>query len=782
MNVNLSKILTAFLLLVFMTSCTPDKMINQNVKLWYNKPASIWEEALPIGNGRLGAMVYGIPSVDTIQFNEDTFWAGGPDTLTKSGTYKVLPEIRNLVFQGKYKEAADLTNEKFIGPSLMPYLPMGDVIINMKGHEHFTNYRRELDLRTAIAKTEYEVEGTKFIREVFSSPVDQAIIIHLETKGKQKLNFAVSFKNDVGAKSIAVGNSVLQLSGKAPMKKGREGKVQFTSLLKIRNNSGTTEVKDSTIVISGASSVDLILTAATNFKSYKDLSIDHKKKCEEYQEAILKKSYSQIKRDHIEKHQELFNRVDLNLPRTQNSSLPTDERLKAFQNSPDPDLIALYYQFGRYLLMSCSEPGGQPANLQGLWNNKVSPPWDSKFTTNINLEMNYWAANSSNLSECAMPLYSFLKDLSEAGKITARNDYNANGWVLHHNTDIWRSTHPIDGAAWGIWPTGGAWLCTNIWERYRFSLDQSFLRQYYPVMKGSARFFVETLVEYPGKGWLVTCPTISPENRIFPGNISICAGSFIDNELIKDLFSQCISACKILDIDKSFADTLKSILPRLAPNQIGKGGYLQEWLEDWDMKVPELRHRHVSHLYGLFPGNQFTKEQTPDLWNACKKTLEIRGDAGTGWSLAWKINLWARLYDGEHSFKILKTLLKLTRAQGYAGAGGTYPNLFDACPPFQIDGNLGAVSGINEMLLQSQNNEINLLPALPKELNTGSIKGICARGGFVVDLSWNNGILEHVNILSKIGKSCRIRFGEKVVEFETESGKSYCFNGNLTLM
>jgi alpha-L-fucosidase 2 len=371
--------------------------------------------------------------------------------------------------------------------------------------------------------------------------------------------------------------------------------------------------------------------------------------------------------------------------------------------------------------------------------------------------MNYWAANSGNLSECALPLFSLIKDVSETGKITARNNWNANGWVLHHNTNIWRPTTTLDGATWGIWPTGGAWLCTHLWENYQYSLDEDILREYYPIMKESSRFFIETLVEHPEKGWLVTCPSISPENRILPGNISICAGPSFDNQIIRDLFKQCISVAEILGKDDTFSDTLKIIIPKLAPHQIGKGGYLQEWLIDRDMEVPELQHRHLSHLYGLFPGSQFTKEKTPDLWNACKKSLEIRGDGGTGWALAWKINLWARLYDGEHAWLILKNLLKPTSYQGHGGPGGTYPNLFDACPPFEIDGNLGAVSGINEMLVQShRTNEkgetiIDLLPALPLEWETGSIKGIRARGGFELDLEWENGMLKNVFVKSTMG-------------------------------
>ncbi|GAA3612817.1 glycoside hydrolase family 95 protein [Flavivirga amylovorans] len=773
--------LKVILYFVLIVSCSPKKNANKQLelKLWYKQPATIWEEALSIGNGRLGAMVYGVPSSDTIQFNEDTFWAGGPDTFTKPETYKVLPEIRQLVFDGKYKEAQNLVNEKFIGPKMMPFLPMGDLVLDIKGHENYSNYRRELDLRTAITKVEYDVDDTKFTREVFVSFRKQAIIVHMEAIGTKKMDFTVSFANDLDAKSEAIDNSTLKLSGKAPTINGREGKVTFASLLKIRNHSGTNEIQGSSIVVNNASSVDLILVAATNFRSYNDLSRNPDLMCELYHSEMELESYDQIKYDHIDKHQELFNRVEFKLPETKNSDLPTNERLELFQNFPDPSLVALYYQFGRYLLMSSSRPAGQPANLQGLWNNKILLPQDSKYNANINFEMNYWAANSANLRECAMPLYTFVRDLSETGKITAKNNYNANGWVLHHYTDIWRSTYPIDGTAWGIWPIRGAWLCTYLWEYYQYSLDENFLKLFYPVIKESAQFFVETLVEHPEKGWLVTCPTVSSENRLFDENISICGGSFIDNQLLRDLFKSCIQASEILGIDKEFADTLKATIVRLGPNQIVKDGYLQECLEDRDMNIPELKHKHVSHLYGLFPGNQFTKEDTPELWEACRKSLEMQGDEGTGSSLAWKINLWAHLYNGNQAYMLFKKLLKPTKFGEHGISEGTYPNLFNANSSFQMDGNLGAVSGINEMLLQNRKDEIILLPALPSEWGKGSIEGIRAKGGFEVSIVWKEGKLTAVRIMSKKGKQCNLKYGKKTFQLETIAGKHYLLDGDF---
>ncbi len=769
------------ILVIVLAGCSPAKESSwqSDLKLWYDEPAEIWEEALPVGNGTLGAMVFGHPVSERIQFNEDTFWAGGPINPSNPETKKQLPKARELVFAGQYKEAHDHINKHLIGPAQMPYLPMGDLHIALDGIGAVTDYRRSLDLKTAIAEVSYTAAGVNYRREVFSTPVDKAIVIHMEASKKEALNFTLSFKNEIGARSGALDSKHLILSGKAPDKKGRTSELQFHTILNVLENDGSSSVNDSTIQVRGASNVTLLLFAATNFINYKDVSGDASHKCNSTLALIGQDNYEIIKEDHIREHQRLFNRLEFNLESTGTSDLPTDERLSLFQEEVDPSLVALHYQYGRYLLISSSSHHSQPANLQGLWNHQPNPPWDSKYTCNINFEMNYWPAEVSNLAECTVPLFTAIRELSEAGSMTAKNNWGVNGWVVHHNTDIWRTTTPLDGASWGIWPTGGAWLSTHLWEHYLFSEDEAFLKLHYPVMRESARFFVESLVRHPDNNFLVTCPSISPENRHMEGNISVCAGPAMDTQLIRDLFDYCIKAAEILSVDKEFSDTLRHTLTQLPPDKIGAEGQLQEWLDDWDMKVPDIQHRHVSHLYGLYPGARFTREETPGLWNAARKSLEIRGDGGTGWSLGWKISLWARLLDGEHAFKILKTLLKPTRYVGHGGPGGTYPNLFDACPPFQIDGNFGAVAGINEMLLQSQNGKIELLPALPKALRKGKIRGIRARGGFELAMLWEDGKLKVIKILSKRGNTCHLVYGDKTLKLETVAGKSYLLNGNL---
>ncbi|MGS0524327.1 glycoside hydrolase family 95 protein [Zobellia nedashkovskayae] len=652
------------------------------LKLWYDRPAEIWEEALPVGNGSLGAMVFGRPVTERIQFNEDTFWAGGPITPSKPETKSYLPEVRKLVFDGKYKEADALINKHIIGPKMMPYLPMGDVVIEMKGLDDITDFRRELDLRTAISKVGFSSKGIAYKREVFSAVEENAIVIRLEASKEKSLNFSIALDNQIGATSRVLDANNLELSGTAPDRANRKSELRFVSRLNIGENDGHTIINDSTITVSGASKVTLLLFAATNFKNYKDVSGNPNFKCKTLLDLVHLKSFEQIREQHITNHQRLFERLDFDMPTNLNSGLPTNERLQKFQEETDPSLVALYYQFGRYLLMSSSRGNSQPARLRAYGIKIRPPPWDSKYTTNINLEMNYWRAEASNLAECAIPLFTSIRQLAEAGAVTAKNNYGADGWVLHHNTDIWKTTTPLDGAAWGIWPIGGAWLTTHLWEHYLFSEDEAFLRLHYPVIKGAAQFFVNTLVAHPEYGYLVTNLSISPENRHMEGNISVCAGPAMDTQLLRDLFAQCIKASEILNVDSDFRELLVETRSKLAPDKIGSEGQLQEWLDDWDMKVPELQHRHVSHLYGLYPGAQFTPEKTPKEWNATRKSLEIRGDGGTGWSLGWKVALWARLNDGDHAFKILKTLLKPTDFVGHGGPGGTYPNLFNALPSF----------------------------------------------------------------------------------------------------
>lgn len=749
--------------------------------LWYNKPASKWVEALPIGNGRLGAMVFGGVQKERLQLNEDTLYAGSPYDPANPEALAALPEARRLIFEGKYKDAHDLVGQKMMGrpASQMPYQLVGDVHLEFSGNGKVTKYRRELDLDTAITKVSYTSDGVKFLREVFSSPIDNVIVVRLTSDKKRKISFAVFFSTPQKAVVENESSDTLVLLGINGDKFGIEGKLKFECRLRVVANGGTVVAKDGKIFIAAADDVLLFIAAATSYKNYKNISGNPKALTKEQIQKAIAKPFNQLREEHIKEHQRLFRRVSIDLGVTDSALLPTDQRPAKFLEGKDPNLAALYFQYGRYLLISCSRSGTQPANLQGLWNDSMDPPWQSKYTININTEMNYWPAEPTNLSECHEPLLQMVTELVEPGSRTAKVQYGASGWVCHHNTDLWRATAPIDGPLWGFWPTGGAWLCTHLWNHYEFTNDKEFLKKAYPVMKGAAQFFVDALVEEPKNKWLVTSPSISPEN-VHPGGVAICAGPTMDMQIIRDLFSQCIKAAEILETDKGFSEKLDSLQARLAPMQIGKGGQLQEWLEDWDMEAPEQQHRHVSHLYGLFPSNQITP-QTPELFAAAKKTLEYRGDGGTGWSLAWKINFWARLLDGDHAYLLLQKALTLVDSKNvdYQGGGGIYPNLFDAHPPFQIDGNFGAVSGITEMLLQSHLGEIHLLPALPSAWKKGSVSGLRARGGFEVDIDWKNSNLKKAIVKSVTGTKCIVRYQQKNVTLEMERGASIQLNGEL---
>lgn len=757
------------MLLVFAVMCMSWPALAQDtgtLKLWYDEPSSdVWERALPVGNGRLGAMVYGNPAEERLQLNENTVWAGSPYRNDSPAAWEALPRVRALIFEGNHAQAQQLVSETFFsGKSGMMYQPVGNLLLSFPGHDSYEHYRRELDLERAVATTTYTVDGTAFRREVIASAPDEIIAMRLTADQPGQITFAASLFSPQESTVQTRGDNRLVLTGRTGDHEGVPGRVRFQAIVDIRTEGGTVSATDTSLSVRGADSATIYVSIASNFVRYDDLSGDEKARAERYLEEARRRPFDELLETHVADYQTYFGRVDLDLGITDAAERPTDERIATFDSARDPQLVELYFQFGRYLLIASSRPGSQPANLQGIWNKEMAPPWDSKYTININAEMNYWPAELTGLPEMHEPLIRMIEDLSGTGQETARVMYGAAGWVAHHNTDIWRITGPVDGAFWGMWPTGGAWLAQHLWERYLFSGDEEYLAEVYPALKGAAEFFVDFMVEHPEYGWLVVAPSNSPENApsVRP-DVSIAAGTTMDNQIVFELFSNTIRAAEVLGIDREFAETLRAKRAQLPPMQIGRFGQLQEWLEDLD--DPDDHHRHVSHLYGLYPSAQISPFHTPALFDAARTSLLHRGDVSTGWSMGWKVNLWTRLLDGNHALKLIEDQLTPVGSPRNEGGGGTYPNLFDAHPPFQIDGNFGCAAGIAEMLLQSHDGAIHLLPALPDAWADGSVSGLRARGGFVIDsLVWDDGEVTSVTFTSTLGGNARIRVENELTE------------------
>ncbi|HEX5788233.1 MAG TPA: glycoside hydrolase family 95 protein, partial [Woeseiaceae bacterium] len=754
------------------------------LRLWYERPAAEWVEALPVGNGRLGAMVFGGINLEHLQLNEDTLWAGGPYDPANSDAEAALPEIRRLLAEGSYAEAQALVGKSFMSVPLrqMPYQSIGDLFISMPASETAFEYERELDLETAIATTSFTLGGLRHVREVFASPVDDVIVVRfaLEETGQPayggRLGFSLAFSSPLAATSRSVGDDTLVLEGRNGAAHGIDGALSFETRVRVQaeGDGATVTGSGQQLHVRGADAVTVLIAAATSFRRYDDVSGDPAAANAARIDAAAAREYAALRRDHVAAHREFFERVALDLGTTPAAGLPTDERIRRYAGGGDPALAALYFQYGRYLLIASSRPGTQPANLQGIWNASIDPPWGSKYTININTEMNYWPAEPTALPELAEPLHRMIGEIAETGAGFAREHYGTGGWVAHHNTDLWRATGPIDGAFWGMWPMGGAWLSTHLWEHYLYGGDEAFLLRAYPVFKGAAQFFLENLVELDD-GTLVTSPSNSPENAHRP-DVSIAAGPAMDSQILRDLFAQTAAAAAILGRDGDFAESVLAARAKLPPDRVGGEGRLQEWREDWDAAAPEQDHRHVSHLYAVHPSAQITPRTTPALARAARQTLETRGDRTTGWAIAWRINLWARLHDGDRAHSILDLLLSPERS---------YPNLFDAHPPFQIDGNFGGTSAITEMLLQSHVRlgedpaggdlrfELEILPALPSAWPDGAVTGLRARGGFDVDVQWAEGCLAAATVRSRLGREARLRYRDVTETVSVPAGERF---------